>query len=118
MTMNITNTTLSRRAFLGMAVVAGAVTLLPAIGHAASLKDLLASGAVGERWDGFVQSRDGSGQDVVNNVNNKRMGVYQQRAAETGTSVTDVGRIYAKELYDKAPGGTWFLLENGSWVQK
>lgn len=112
------NTSLSRRALLGLAVAAGALALLPTTSHAASLKDLLASGAVGERWDGFVQSRDGSGQDVVNNVNNKRMGVYQQRAAETGTSVTDVGRIYAAELYQKAPGGTWFLLENGSWVQK
>jgi hypothetical protein len=111
-------TTLSRRALLGMAVVAGTVALLPAIGHAASLKDLLASGAVGERWDGFVQSRDGSGQGVVNDVNGKRRGLYEQRAAETGTTVLDVGRIYAAELYQKAASGTWFLLENGSWVQK
>jgi hypothetical protein len=110
--------TLSRRALLGMAVVAGAVSLLPAIGHAASLKDLLASGAVGERYDGFVQSRDGSGQGVVDDVNNKRRSLYQQRASETGTSVQDVGRIYAAELYQKAASGTWFLLENGSWVQK
>ena len=116
--MNQIDTKLSRRALLGLAVAAGAVALLPTTGHAASLKDLLASGSVGERWDGFVQSRDGSGQDVVDTVNNKRMGLYQQRAAETGTTVTDVGRIYAKELYDKAASGTWFLLENGSWVQK
>lgn len=111
-------TTLSRRALLGMAVIAGAVSLLPALGHAASLKDLLASGAVGERWDGFVQARDGSAQGTVNEVNAKRRTLYEQRAKETGTTVLDVGRIYAAELYQKASPGTWFLLENGSWVQK
>lgn len=116
--MTETNTRLSRRALLGLAVAAGAVALLPGTGYAASLKDLLAAGSVGERYDGFVQSRDGSGQDVVNDVNNKRRSLYEQRASETGTTVLDVGRIYAKELYDKAASGTWFLLENGSWVQK
>lgn len=110
--------TLSRRALLGLAVAAGAVALLPSDGHAASLKDLLASGAVGERYDGFVQSRDGSGQSVVNEVNAKRRSLYEQRAKETGATVDAVGRIYAAELYQKAAPGTWFLLENGSWVQK
>jgi hypothetical protein len=110
--------TLSRRALLGMAVVAGAVSLLPAIGHAASLKDLLASGAIGERYDGFVQARDGSAQGTVNEVNGKRRTLYEQRAKETGGTVDAVGRIYAAELYQKAASGTWFLLENGSWVQK
>jgi len=116
--MTQTHERLSRRALLGLAAAAGAIALLPRAGHAASLKDLLASGAVGERFDGYVQSRNGSGQDVVNDVNAKRRGIYEQRARETGTSVADVGRIYAAELYQKAPGGTWFLLENGSWVQK
>ena len=121
--MNQINTTFSRRAFprrtfLGLAVAVGAVALLRRASHADSWKQLLASGDLGERYDGYVQSRTGAGQDVVNEVNAKRAGIYQQRAAETGTSADNVGRVYAKELYDKAPGGTWFLLENGSWVQK
>jgi uncharacterized protein YdbL (DUF1318 family) len=116
--MTQTNTSLSRRALLGLAVVAGATALLPTAGQAASLKDLLASGSVGERYDGYVQSRDGSGQGVVNDVNAKRRGIYEKRAKETGQTVDVVGRIYAAELYQKASSGTWFLLENGSWVQK
>jgi uncharacterized protein YdbL (DUF1318 family) len=116
MTQN--HTRLSRRALLGVVAAAGALALLPATGHAASLSQLIGSGSVGERWDGYTQSRDGSGQDVVNDVNAKRRSLYEQRAKETGTSVLDVGRIYAAELYQKASPGTWFLLENGSWVQK
>jgi hypothetical protein len=109
---------LSRRALLGLAVALGAATLLPATGRAASLGEMLGSGKLGERYDGFVQARDPSAQGFAADVNNKRRGIYEKRANETGQTVDVVGRIYAAELYQKAAPGTWFLLENGSWVQK
>jgi len=108
---------LSRRTLLA-GLAGGALLLLARPGLAQSLKDLLASGQLGERFDGFVQARDGGAQGAANDINAKRLGIYQQRASESGQSVEVVGRIYAAELYDKAAPGTWFLLENGSWVQK
>ena len=108
---------LSRRHLLG-GFAAGALLLLARPGLAASFSDLLASGAAGEGFDGLARARDGSANAVVQQVNAKRLEIYQKRAAETGQSVDVVGRIYAKELYDKASPGTWFLLENGSWIQK
>jgi uncharacterized protein YdbL (DUF1318 family) len=51
-------------------------------------------------------------------VNAKRRELYQKRAGETGQTADVVGRVYAAEIYKKADPGTWFLLENGQWVQK
>lgn len=85
---------------------------------AANLGDLLASGAVGERYDGFAEARDPSTSTFVADVNQKRLAIYQKRAKETGQTVEVVGRIYATEIWDAADPGTWFHLEDGSWVQK
>jgi hypothetical protein len=32
--------------------------------------------------------------------------------------VKEVGKVYALEISTKAPAGTWFLGEDGNWVQK
>lgn len=85
---------------------------------AADLGDLLASGAVGERYDGFAEARDPSAAATVKAVNEKRLAIYEKRAKETGQTVDVVGRIYASEIWDAADPGTWFHLEDGSWVQK
>lgn len=108
---------LTRRALLG-GLAGGGLLLLARPGHAQSLSDMLASGKVGEGFDGFLRARDASAQGFVNQVNDKRFEIYSKRASETGQAVEVVGRIYAKELYEKAAAGTWFLLENGSWIQK
>ncbi len=108
---------ITRRALLG-GLAGGGLLLLARPGFAQSLGDMLASGKVGEGFDGFLRARDASAQNYVNSVNDKRFQIYSQRASETNQPVEVVGRVYAAELYDKAAPGTWFLLENGSWVQK
>lgn len=118
---HMTNTTLiGRRAFLSLFA---AFTLLAAgsIGHsayAASLDELRAQGAVGERFDGLAVARDGSANKVVKDVNAKRSKIYQREAKKTGADVTAVGTIFAKQIMKKAPKGTWFLNADGKWVQK
>ena len=79
-----------------------------------------ASGAVGERFDGFATVRDGGGdvQQLVDQVNAERRKVYESVAAQQGTNANAVGRVYAQEIIEGAPGGTWFLDENGNWQQK
>ena len=111
----------SRRKFLGRAFVAIALCASFAIAapvHAQSLTDLKASGKIGEAYDGFARARDGSVQATVNSVNAKRRAIYNKRAGEQGTSADQVGRVYATQIIAKAPGGTWILMENGSWRQK
>ncbi|WP_419902892.1 YdbL family protein [Kiloniella sp.] len=84
----------------------------------ADLDSLRRSGAVGEKYDGLAVARDGSASEFVSSVNAQRSKIYQQRAAKEGVTAQQVGQVYAKQMMAKAPAGTWFLLENGSWAQK
>ena len=86
--------------------------------QAQSLDDLRASGAVGERFDGFAKALKSSAAGVVKTVNAKRQKIYSDRAAKEGTSVDQIGRVYARQIFAKSPPGTKFMQENGSWVTK
>ncbi|MGE4220279.1 MAG: YdbL family protein [Alphaproteobacteria bacterium] len=81
-----------------------------------------AQGIVGERFDGLAVIRQpaaaGGLESVVADINAKRQALYQRRASSEGVPVTEIGKIYAKEIFRSAPAGTWFLQENGSWIQK
>lgn len=113
----------SRLAQLGMLLlVLGLLTSFAAAPAVAqSLEELRASGAVGERFDGYAAVHDPSvagASQVVQQVNQKRRGIYEQRAAAQGVSVDQIGRVYAGEIIKKAPRGTWILDENGNWRRK
>lgn len=113
-------TLIGRRAFLSL-FVALALLAAGSVGHsayAASLDELRAQGAVGERFDGLAVARDGSAKKVVKDVNAKRSKIYQREAKKTGADTTAVGTIFAKQIMKKAPKGTWFLNADGKWVQK
>ena len=87
---------------------------------AQSLDDLRASGAVGERYDGYAEVRDpgaSGAKSRVQGVNQKRKKIYDERAAAQGTTADKVGALYADQIMRKAPSGTWFLQENGKWRQ-
>ena len=110
----------ARRRFLlalGAAALCGAaLSIRPAL--AQDWKSLRATGALGERYDGFMVARDSSAAGVAADVNKQRRDLYIQRASEQGTTVDQVGRIYFQENLSRLPNGTWILLEDGSWVQK
>ncbi|MFQ6018472.1 MAG: YdbL family protein [Kiloniellaceae bacterium] len=110
------------RRFRSCFAVPGAVVLVLALyaapAVAQSLDALHASGAVGERFDGYAEARQPSAAATVKEINAKRRTIYQQRAAAQGAPVEQVGRIYAQQIFQKAPPGTWFLRENGEWMQK
>ena len=103
---------------LAIALVAGIAVAAPAM--AQTFQDLRAQGAVGEGYDGFAHVRTGGGnvQNIVNSTNTQRRTIYQKRADEQGISPEQVGRVYAKAIFDKAPSGTWFLQQSGAWAQK
>ncbi len=89
---------------------------------AQSLDSLRASGVVGEQFDGFLVLRDskapGKVRAMVNDVNAKRRDIYGKRARQQGVSVQQVGQVYAQQIMQKAPKGTWFRSQGGSWVRK
>lgn len=90
--------------------------------RAQSLDQLRAEGVVGERYDGFAVVRSPSAppgvQQYVADVNAKRRSLYEQRAAQENVPVGQVGRVYATQLFERLPPGSWFLDEAGKWVQK
>jgi uncharacterized protein len=96
--------------------------LLATIVGAADLDALRKSGAVGERFDGLAIVREGEGdgaaKKLVAEVNAKRSKIYAERAKEKGAPAVEVGKVYAKEIAETAPSGTWFLGEDGKWLQK
>ena len=90
----------------------------PAPALAQDLDQLRASGQMGERFDGYAEAIDPGLLDFVKQVNGKRNAIYKQRAAEQNVPVGQVGRVYAQEILSKAPSGTRFLQEDGTWVAK
>ena len=74
-------------------------------------------GVVGERYDGLLVARDPAHGEFVATVNAQRLEIYQQRASSQGVAVDQIGRIYAQQIIESAPSGTWFQDEDGSWRQ-
>lgn len=116
---------ISRRLFLaGLAGAGLAAGLLGPVltgggrARAQTPEQLLRAGTAGERWDGYMEARDGSVAGAVASINAQRRQVYERRAAEQGVPVEEVAKVYAQEIIAKAPAGSWILRPNGEWVQK
>lgn len=110
-----------QRFFRGLSALALALTVILGLGgqaQAQSLDDLRASGAVGERFDGFLVARDAGAQAFVKKVNAQRKKIYEDRAKAQGAPAAEVGKVYAKEIMTKAAPGTWLQAPDGSWKQK
>ncbi len=84
---------------------------------AEDLEALRASGAIGESSTGYVVAREGSAQADVQSINAKRKSIYQEKANAQGVSVDQVGKVYAKEIFNTVPAGTWIQV-NGQWMRK
>lgn len=109
-----------RRTFLiSAAMTAFSLALGTAPALAQSLNDLRRTGAVGERFDGLLVARDGSAatRQFVETVNAQRLTIYRDQAAAQGVSPEQVGRVYAGQIRQSVPRGTWFLQANGNWTQ-
>ena len=118
---------MDRRRFLesALSILAATFLLSRAATHAAdapSLDDLRKAGVVGERYDGLVvlhtDNADSAVRSLVESVNAQRREIYEKGAKKQGVSPAEVGKVYALELVQKAPRGTWFLGDDGKWVQK
>ncbi len=101
-----------------LAAVALALPLLASPGAAQTLDELRASGKIGERFDGFAVARDPGVADMVKDINAKRREIYQKQAASQGVPVDQVGAVYAGEIIQKVPVGTWIMTPDGEWRRR
>lgn len=101
-----------------LAATAVALPLLAAPSAAQTLDELRATGKIGERYDGLAVARDPGLADTVQNINAKRLEIYRQQAQKQGVSVEQVGMVYASELLEKLPAGTWFLTPDNEWRRR
>jgi uncharacterized protein YdbL (DUF1318 family) len=102
-----------------MLALIAALGTTPAL--AADLDSLRTSGVIAERYDGFVEIREGGSAEarrIVEEVNAKRREIYKERAEAQDVPVDQVGRVYAKQILEKLPAGVWFLMPDGGYVQK
>ena len=109
---------------LGLAALVALVAAAPAQAQEQprTLDAPRSTGIVAERWDGYAILRDNTaGVDVravVETINRKRRDHYSEVARREGTTIESVGRIYAQQIFNQAPAGTWFLGEDGNWKRK
>ena len=81
-----------------------------------------AAGVIGERYDGYVVLRDANApqsvKDLVVRVNERRRAHYEKRAAQDKVPAAAIGKIYAQQIMQQAPAGTYFLDESGKWIRR
>jgi uncharacterized protein YdbL (DUF1318 family) len=63
-------------------------------------------------------ARDTAFADQVKAINDKRRAIYEEQAKKQGVPVDQVGLVYAKEILQQIPAGTWVLTPDGEWRRK
>jgi len=111
------------RLCLGAAFAVAAASIRPTRALAANALDTYrANGTIAERFDGYLELRDknapADARRLVAEVNAKRRALYKKRAAEQNVPVSAVGKIYAKQIFQAAPAGTYFLQPGGGYIRK
>ncbi len=81
----------------------------------------IAAGEVGERIDGYlgvVGTADATVVRKVQDINNRRRGVYEQTAKENGTTVQIVAQLAGEKQIAKLEVGQFYMDEAGAWQRK
>lgn len=113
-----------RRLALGLVLGASAAWLQSAAVAAEErpLDAPRAQGLIGERYDGFAVVHDQAASPevraLVEKTNGERRKVYANQAQSSGAPVAEIGKIYAAQIGQKAPVGTWLQGADGKWMQK
>jgi hypothetical protein len=120
--MQILHSLLTRRSLLARTGIAAAAVALaavfPRLAFAQSADELKRRGLAGETLQGYMVARDSSVAGRVEQINQERRQLYQQRAAQEGISMEAVAAVYAKQIIENSPPGTWYQSQSGQWVQK
>ncbi len=110
-----------RNAVLALVVAVGAVGMAPAaFAGDPVIEAALEAGTIGERADGYlgvVGSADAETIRKVQDINNRRRAAYEEKAAETGTTVEQVALVTGEKLIARAREtvGKVYMDESGEW---
>ena len=113
---------LSRRvvigALLGIAVLGPSFLTTAAV--ALDLDQAKAQGLVGERQDGYIGQVSGGGDVAVfvAQINAERRAAYENVASQNGIPISQVERLAAQKLIERAPAGTFVMDASGRWFKK
>ena len=101
---------------LGLVVIAG-----PVFGQTAAVDGARATGAIGERFDGYIGVTSPVSQLVrsqVSTINIRRRSLYSSLAARKGASPQDVGVTAGCTLLARVPVGGSYMLSDGAWRRR
>lgn len=111
-----------RNLFIALTLACGMALSAPAAFAGDPVIDAaIETGVIGERVDGYlgiVGDADAATQRKVQEVNNKRRALYEKLAAETGTTVRDVGVLTGEKQINKLSAGQYFMGTDGQWKKK
>jgi len=87
----------------------------------AQLKQLKASGAIGENNQGYVEALSGEGNSVASAENADRRVIYSAIVQQNnlgGNGLAQVQKVFAEVQRDKATAGESIQLASGEWTKK
>ncbi len=111
-----------RTLFSSLLIALAALTFAPAaFAGDPEVDAALESGLVGERVDGYlgiVGDVSPSVRRKVQEINNQRRALYEQRAEENNVSVESYGRVMGEKLVERLDEDQMFMTESGTWERK
>lgn len=89
--------------------------------QADALDDALRSGQVGETPRGYVapvKAPSGSITKLINDINARRRAEYANIAKRNNLTLQQVEALVGKKIIGRAPAGTYYQDDSGSWRRK
>jgi len=102
-------------------LVAGLFLTVPAAAQTPAVDSARASGAIGERYDGYLGVAAPVSQAVrgqVGSINIQRRKLYSNLAASKGASPQDVGVTAGCQLLARVGVGQSYMLADGIWRRR
>ena len=85
---------------------------------ALDLQSARASGALGEKLDGYVAALKPEAGDLAADVNAKRKAEYARISKENGQPVDVVAKLAAGQVIANLPAGAMYQDAGGGWKKK
>ena len=86
----------------------------------AQISSLEARGVIGENKSALLALRGSAAEagSLIAQENSDRLMIYQSIAAQNGTPIEEVQKLYVQRLQANAPSGTAIEKSNGEWTIK
>jgi len=103
---------------LRLSLLLAAAAVPAAVSAQTAISNAIASGQVGERYDGYMGFATPPSPEVrrqVNAINLRRRNLYIELASRRNVTADVVGMSTACELLSRLPAGQAYMLQDGAW---